>query len=164
MTSTPASTTGTSRWEMLASMRRPTPGQAKIVSVMMEPPMSVPTWTPRKLRIGLNAFGSTCVSSTRVRDRPLDRAATAKFSPASSSTLARVIMHDVGQQERGQGDGRQDEVRRGPPAPEVGSQWSCNAKSWISSRPSQKLGIDCPATATDVTTRSNCPVASRHGA
>ena len=43
VTKTAAITTGASRWKMLPIISRPIPGQAKIVSVMTEPPTSRPS-------------------------------------------------------------------------------------------------------------------------
>ena len=59
---------------MACTLRRPTPGHAKIVSVMTEPPSSVPSSMPTIVTMGMAAFFSACFHTTGGLLTPLARA------------------------------------------------------------------------------------------
>src|SRR5437868_3981044 len=53
---------------------RPTPGQAKIVSVRTAPPSREPTWSPITVMIGSSALRSACRKMTDPEPSPIARA------------------------------------------------------------------------------------------
>ena len=59
---------------MACTLSRPTPGHAKIVSVMTEPPSSVPSSMPTIVTMGIAAFLSACFHTTGGSLTPLARA------------------------------------------------------------------------------------------
>src|SRR5262249_34108274 len=74
MTKTAARTTGKSRLRSACTVRRPSPGHAKIVSVMTAPPRSWPISSPASVTIGIAELCSVCLATTRGSLRPLARA------------------------------------------------------------------------------------------
>jgi hypothetical protein len=59
---------------MACTERRPTPGHAKMVSVMTEPPRRVPSSIPMMVTMGMEAFLSACFHTTGCSLTPLARA------------------------------------------------------------------------------------------
>src|SRR5215831_13780899 len=54
--------------------RRPTPGQAKIVSVTTAPPSRKPYWSPTTVTTGIKALARACLPTTPSGGTPLARA------------------------------------------------------------------------------------------
>ena len=71
-------------------MSRPTPGHAKMVSVMTAPPRSWPVSSPARVTMGMAAFLSVCLPTTTSSASPFARAVRMKSSPRMSSTDERV--------------------------------------------------------------------------
>jgi hypothetical protein len=59
---------------MACTDSRPTPDHAKMVSVITEPPRSVPSSIPTMVTIGIDAFLSACFHTTGASPTPLARA------------------------------------------------------------------------------------------
>ena len=71
-------------------MSRPSPGHAKIVSVMTAPPRSWPASSPASVTMGIAELRSVCLAMTRPSPSPLARAVVMYSSPRTSSTAERV--------------------------------------------------------------------------
>ena len=137
---------------MACTESRPTPGHAKMVSVMTEPPSSVPSSIPTMVTIGIEAFLSACFHDHR-------RLAHALRARRADVVLAEHLEHprageprDARGGEEPEGDGGQDEVldvRRGPRRAASSSR---TEKTRISMMPSQNVGMAWPSSATTVET------------
>ena len=60
-----------SRWKIASEASRPSPGQAKTVSISTAPPMIEPTCSPTMVTIGRSAFRKTCRHATVPSESPL---------------------------------------------------------------------------------------------
>src|ERR1700682_5282459 len=60
---------------------RPTPGHAKMVSVMTAPVSTAPNWRPSTVTIGMRLFLNACLSTARTRDTPRARRAKREARP-----------------------------------------------------------------------------------
>ena len=90
---------------------RPTPGQAKIVSVMIVPVSTAPNCRPMIVTTGIRLLRKAWRTTARVCDSPRARAASTYSSRSSSITDdARHAREDRGER-RAERDRRQHEVR-----------------------------------------------------
>jgi hypothetical protein len=63
-----------SRLKMACTDSRPTPGQAKMVSVITDPPSKVPSSMPTMVTMGIEALRRACFHTTGGSLTPLARA------------------------------------------------------------------------------------------
>ena len=128
MNDTAAITTGKSRLSSACTVRRPSPGQAKIVSVMTAPPRSWPASSPASVTIGIAELRSVCLPITRPSPSPLARAVLMNSSLSTSSMAERVSRATrAAKKAASTTDGM---IRWATvPVPPVGSQRSCTAKT-----------------------------------
>ena len=89
-TKTAASTTGKSRLSSAWTVSRPSPGHAKMVSVMTAPPRSWPVSSPARVTMGIAEFLRVCLPMTIRSASPLARAVSTNSSLRVSSTEERV--------------------------------------------------------------------------
>src|SRR5437867_5018444 len=129
------------------------PGHAKMTSMMTAALTITTMLTPARVNTGMSAFLDAGMAMTTKSGSPLSRASLMYSLPSTSSMLERVSLSiDAAKYQPSASAGMT--TWRQSPEPEVGSHRSQTENTRISTRPSQKPGIERPSSATPFATVS----------
>ena len=119
---------GKSRFSSACTVSRPSPGHAKIVSVITAPPSTCPASSPASVTIGIAELRSVCLPITRASRRPFARAVRMYSSFRTSRTAERVSR--AIRAEKNAASTTEGMTRwASPPVPPVGSHRSFTEKT-----------------------------------